>query len=132
MALKPQVKQEWLAALRSGEYKQGRGFLCDEKGRMCCLGVVYDAAVDGQWVQTEARDFTKYGRQVTKSVWGVRVKLVSIFGRGSIFEVEEGNLPDPILKRIGLTDDDQQDLIRMNDREKRNFKYIADYIEKNL
>lgn len=29
----------WLAALRSGEYPQGRGFLC-YSGKYCCLGVL--------------------------------------------------------------------------------------------
>ena len=32
---------EWIAALRSGEYKQGRAFLCN-KGHFCCLGVLAD------------------------------------------------------------------------------------------
>jgi hypothetical protein len=30
---------KWVEALRSGEYKQGTGFLCCE-GRYCCLGVL--------------------------------------------------------------------------------------------
>jgi len=34
------IKQEkWLKALESGEYKQGKGQLCDEDGGHCCLGV---------------------------------------------------------------------------------------------
>lgn len=36
------VKGAWLAALRSGEYQQGRGQLRDQSGRMCCLGVLCD------------------------------------------------------------------------------------------
>lgn len=31
-------KRKWVAALRSGKYKQGSGLLYNE-GRMCCLGV---------------------------------------------------------------------------------------------
>ena len=35
------VKRKWIAALRSGEYKQGKGYL--RKGdRFCCLGVLCD------------------------------------------------------------------------------------------
>lgn len=34
---------KWLAALRSGEYKQGAGFLCDLDGNYCCLGVLQKA-----------------------------------------------------------------------------------------
>ena len=33
-------KAEWVKALRSGEYKQGRSCLMDEDGCYCCLGVL--------------------------------------------------------------------------------------------
>jgi hypothetical protein len=36
--LRQQLRREWIAALRSGEYEQGRGSLC-RNGRYCCLGV---------------------------------------------------------------------------------------------
>jgi hypothetical protein len=38
------IKQKWIAALRSGEYMQGIGKLY-ESGRYCCLGVL--AAICG-------------------------------------------------------------------------------------
>jgi hypothetical protein len=35
------IRKEWTAALRSGEYKQGKkAMLCDD-GSMCCLGVLH-------------------------------------------------------------------------------------------
>jgi hypothetical protein len=47
------VKAEWVAALRSGGYKQGEGFL-----RMgdsyCCLGVLCDIAGSGEWISEPA------------------------------------------------------------------------------
>lgn len=39
-----EVKQKWVAALRSGEYKQGAGYLKNSKGEYCCLGVLCDVA----------------------------------------------------------------------------------------
>lgn len=36
-----QVKEKWLSALRSGDYKQTQGFLRKEDG-FCCLGVLCD------------------------------------------------------------------------------------------
>jgi len=30
---------KWISALRSGEYKQGLGWLADEDNRYCCLGI---------------------------------------------------------------------------------------------
>ena len=38
--LKPEIKQLWLAALRSGDYKQTTGFLREADNSMCCLGVL--------------------------------------------------------------------------------------------
>lgn len=34
------IKQKWVAALRSGKYRQARCFLMDHDGCMCCLGVL--------------------------------------------------------------------------------------------
>jgi hypothetical protein len=33
---------KWVKALRSGEYKQTKNVLKDERGRFCCLGVLCD------------------------------------------------------------------------------------------
>lgn len=39
--MKAEIAKSWCAALRSGEYKQGReGFLRDKEGNYCCLGVL--------------------------------------------------------------------------------------------
>jgi len=42
-----QLKAKWVAALRSGEYPQGNGFL-EKDGCYCCLGVLC-AIQDEQW-----------------------------------------------------------------------------------
>jgi hypothetical protein len=39
--MKPEVKQMWLEALRSGKYKQGKRQLRDGN-KFCCLGVLCD------------------------------------------------------------------------------------------
>jgi len=39
--MNPQIKQKWVYALRSGEYKQTQRRLRDEDG-FCCLGVLCD------------------------------------------------------------------------------------------
>jgi len=40
----PKIKAQWVAALRSGEYKQGKGVL--RKGNeLCCLGVLCEVAI---------------------------------------------------------------------------------------
>ena len=56
--LKAQVKRDWLAALRGGEYKQVKSTLCatkDGEDRFCCLGVMGDLDVRNglaDWSQT--------------------------------------------------------------------------------
>jgi hypothetical protein len=37
-----EVADKWVAALRSGNYKQGTGELKNGKGEFCCLGVLLD------------------------------------------------------------------------------------------
>lgn len=39
-----ELKAKWTAALRSGEYKQGKGQLRDGRGKFCCLGVLCNVA----------------------------------------------------------------------------------------
>lgn len=45
MALDPEFKAKWVAALRSGEYQQGRLHLHPSKDTYCCLAVA--CIVDG-------------------------------------------------------------------------------------
>ena len=41
--MKADIKQKWVDALRSGEYKQGTGQLkCEGTNTFCCLGVLTD------------------------------------------------------------------------------------------
>lgn len=53
-------KQEWIAALRSGEYKQGRGFLArkglsESSMSFCCLGVLCELNSEKGEVLKETR-----------------------------------------------------------------------------
>lgn len=60
----PEVKAEWLAALRSGNYRQGRGYLRRNLGDgnegFCCLGIVCDLYAkanpeEGKWEISSGR-----------------------------------------------------------------------------
>ena len=48
--MKQEIKQQWITALRSGNYPQGRGYLrrIDDDGKegYCCLGVLCELAVN--------------------------------------------------------------------------------------
>ena len=62
LKLKPEIKEEWVAALRSGQYYQGQGQLHSSRfGTHCCLGVLCDIAAKKEnstiehyrWAHTE-------------------------------------------------------------------------------
>lgn len=38
--MNPEIKARWVAALRSGEYKQGTGALRNARDEFCCLGLL--------------------------------------------------------------------------------------------
>lgn len=46
--MKKEFKAKWIAALRSGEYKQTKGHLHDENG-YCCLGVLCEVTQPEDW-----------------------------------------------------------------------------------
>lgn len=65
MAMNPEVKAQWVKALRSGEYQQGIGQL-READRFCCLGVLCDLFAKqggGEWEVVQAgiaQDFQRF------------------------------------------------------------------------
>lgn len=63
LKLRPEVKTAWLAALRSGDYKQTSGMLQSEDGSFCCLGVLCDLSSQGSWSQMGDSDELRYMSQ---------------------------------------------------------------------
>ena len=53
-----EVKEKWITALRSGEYKQGREALKRTDNEFCCLGVLCDLYIKetgiGRWVNDKS------------------------------------------------------------------------------
>jgi len=110
------LMKRWIAALRSGEYKQGRGQLVDN-GKYCCLGVLCDISkkqfklkIHSDYVEANKLNFT-------------------------------GLLPDNLEYYLGLNKDIDSNgnirsfsdyLVELNDRKNSQFKTIANYIEKNI
>ena len=114
--MNPEIKKQWVAALRSGEYRQGQGSLCAEGFDgfgYCCLGVLVDTVFDGDWVLDKSLGLKQY---------------VLDMGHG----IYDGTLPPELQQAYELSYDEQERLIRMNDIQERSFNEIADYIEKNL
>lgn len=110
------TKKQWLKALRSDEYKQCGGVLCEEfeEGpRFCCLGVLYDVTQDAYWKECKIKG------QSWRMVW-------SAHRPNSSFEWDKGYYGNEIIGDLAV-----DALSSMNDSGK-SFKQIANWIEKNL
>lgn len=110
--MKNVTREEWLAALRSGEYKQGRGVL-KEDGRFCCLGVLCDLA-DVPWGNYH--------------IHAPYIESFVLDGASFKYSVYP---PDDICKMMEVCGLDQYVLATENDRV-TSFAEIADLIEANV
>ena len=102
------LAKEWVKALRSGEYEQGRGYLC-ANGAWCCLGVLHDIAHDGYWYSDG------------DSVWFAETG----------HPTPAAFPPPPTMNAVGLSYRQATRLAKMNDTG-RTFDEIADEIERML
>ena len=69
MKMNPKIKEKWLKALRSGEYKQGRESLRKDD-KYCCLGVLCDIAPKklGMWGTQDTGFIAEDGTQTNISL----------------------------------------------------------------
>jgi hypothetical protein len=128
--MKAEIKKAWIAALRSGEYSQGRNFMCqqllDGRKEFCCLGVLAEVAK----VPAEPT----VGRYDSGMIYlgGHMADTEQYKKEPTPYFSEEG------LKTIGLTSAQQQRLYQMNDGNggtmDRQWKFseIADWIEEDI
>jgi hypothetical protein len=105
-----QLKQHWINALRSGKYRQGKGFL-QKNNKFCCLGVLCDIVDSSRW---------SYNKEDNIWEWGIPHLIISSV-----------KLSLDILQEIQLASDIQNFLINLNDIGK-SFEEIAQYIEDNI
>lgn len=96
------LKQDWIDALRSGKYRQGRGRLCDDSSRYCCLGVL--CAIQ------EPPDVSPDGTRT--------------------WDYNPGYIPHRL--SAGLRTSHKMRLMKMNDNGGSSFTEIADWIERNV
>lgn len=112
------IKRDWIKALRSGEYGQAEGFLTNADGdSMCCLGVLYDSCIDGDWL------WSKHGG------WCVPGEDPEYPSHGECTTKEMPSLS--VLRKMGLSIEQADVLSGMNDSG-RTFQEIADWIEANV
>lgn len=124
--MKENVKQSWVAALRSGDYRQGRQRLRTVTGddvQFCCLGVLCELAIEAGIVRRDGH----YGYHAVDDE----------------NDVASGSLPDAVVRWADLpsgdpsvTEGDDEErplpLSYLNDIRAGTFNQIADLIEAQL
>lgn len=106
----PELKSNWVAALRSGKYTQGQTYLRSKNDKYCCLGVLADLC-GVKWDTISPNTYGFY--EVIPE--NVRYTAVTVFS----FQYA---------KNVGLPQDVLSKLINLNDRGVP-FDRIANYIE---
>ena len=107
-------KEQWVKALRGGEYAQGIGCLKEQREEgsdtYCCLGVLCEIHTNVQSHKTENGEYTYVYKK----------------------ENEVGNLMPTLKYKLEITHKDEAILIELNDNNDADFNQIADYIEKEM
>lgn len=115
--MNPEIKAQWIDALRSGEYQQTKGKLRNSNG-FCCLGVLTDLYVketNQEWTyskQDEKYEYLDCGFTLPEKVM-------------VLADLDE---EDPKI----CTEDSGCTLAHYNDSKGYTFNQIADLIEENL
>lgn len=112
----PEVKVKWVEALRSGQFKQGEGYLKTRDGCNCCLGVL--AEITG--IQSKPSEC-----EIDDGSYSYSFPNPS-FPDGYNYEIHE----TPI-GYCGIAKQPRNELMNMND-DGMPFPEIADWIERNL
>lgn len=142
-----EARHEWIAALRSGDYKQTTGKLKskeDDDGEhgYCCLGVACDKAPMGEWFTADDSGPVNYrAPQLDASVYGpVGTALPEVTGAT---EEQAAVLPLAVAQHYGMNSQSPtlqvligstgtQGLTTANDGGQATFDQIADALEADL
>lgn len=128
--MKADIKDRWVSALRSGDYKQGTQCLLSESGNYCCLGVLCDLYMKESNQEVEW--------ETTEDSYGDKMKVASFYGYTTI-------LPETIREWAGLNEQSPSVtyvdmdgeggyfmLSNLNDEHDASFEELAELIEEQL
>lgn len=115
--MKKEYLDKWLAALRSGKYRQGSARLKTLDGKFCCLGVL-QCVLDGDVEYHHGS--TKDSLPLPSESW-LKNKGIEFTGNESI--PEKGNPRNPLIPKQGYS------LAYLNDSLETGFKALANLIE---
>lgn len=126
MKMPKDLKDKWVKALRSGEYKQGRGTLYTPSTKsFCCLGVLEHICLNGE-VETY-----EYGNGMLQFKGLPSLEFYDAHGISELSAVIRGNNA-----KLKSTDVTEAILTEMNDgneaKKPKSFKAIARFIDKHM
>jgi len=123
------IIKEWIEALRSGEYQQGKHMLKVNDDTYCCLGVLCNKVKPEEW-KLEGEDYTIYNEEEVLPI-EIR-KILGVEDRGGGFEINGSNTKLlEILKEKNISEWKSYTLATLNDSYKHDltFDQIADILE---
>lgn len=132
-----EIKQLWIDALRSGEYKQGVGVLHGRSNSFCCLGVLCDVVAKNGLAELEVERQRVDGVVLYNghsASLPVAVSTLADIGEfGELSEPIEGRpyaeQPDPRFDESCEESESYDSLSILNDFVGLDFDQIADIIE---
>lgn len=108
--MKRKLTEQWVSALKSGEYHQQTGYLHDEDtGRFCALGVLYDLY---------SKDTGKPWKHLVGSAMGSPCPMAELK------EWAGESSSSPLFSRVVVLND-----ARESDPRPKSFREIADWLE---
>lgn len=113
--MNPIIKAKWVAALRSGEYKQGMGSLRSSSNEFCCLGVLCDLHskeidckwTDGEWVEGVMTYLGKSGLPPRVVIEWAELVDMSVIIAGEVMLLDEHNDSEATFAQIAQAIEEQ-------------------------
>jgi hypothetical protein len=127
--MNPKVKAMWIKALRSGEYKQGKGQLRSVENNFCCLGVLCN--IHAQTYPT----YAKTQKSVSVYDGAVNIPSDNVLYWAGLGEYEKGDFYQKSIVIDKTGDSIVGHLWKRNDGtsyRKHTFSEIADFIEEHF
>lgn len=122
--MNPKIKKQWIKALRSGDYKQGKEQLRNGENQFCCLGVLCNLHAKAN------SEFAK--QQILPSQYDGETGVLPL----SVMKWAQIDFANPVVRYKGH----EVSLAELNDggyigcrlEKPKTFKQIANIIEKSL
>jgi hypothetical protein len=123
----PDVKRAWTAALRSGDYTQGKNMLCavgeDGSKTYCCLGVLAEIAVKEGVIQPGHTGISGLRLYFSGDDMTLPLEVMKWAGL---------EMPNPWIGPDPVDSEDRASAAELNDYHDFSFEQIADRIDEYL